>query len=229
MKKLLFCKKIYSSWLILFIDQLIVTFAFSISLVIINTVKFGWDLNFDFLVCLLAYNTVSAFVFIAMRIHTGIIRYSNLKDILRIFKAVLLVNFLFGTIIFSTTFYRGVDWKWLVTILIINFFVSASILVVFRIGVKLLFYQLEELQLESRESILIFGAGTSALLIKHALDASPEKNFKIVGFIDDNPGRANKYMEQIKVYKSASICSLKEKSKAVKMIVMEDCPDIEGR
>jgi FlaA1/EpsC-like NDP-sugar epimerase len=230
MKRILFCKKIYSSWLILVIDQLIVTVALSISLIIINTVKFGWSLNIDFFVYLLAYNAVSASVFVVMRIHTGIIRYSNLEDILRIFKAVLLANILFALIVFfSALFYLDMGWRWLTTILVINFFVSASILVVFRIGVKLMFYQLEELQRESRESILIFGAGAPALLIKHALDASPEKNFKIVGFIDDNRGMANKYLEQIKVYKSASIRSLKEKSEAVKMIVMEDCPDIEGR
>jgi len=230
MKQILFCKKIYSSWLILFIDQLIVTFAFSISVMIINAIKFGWNLSVGFLVCLLAYNVVSALVFVLMRIHTGIIRYSNLEDILRVFKAVLLVNFFFGLLAFFTAAsYLGLSWRWFATMLIINFFVSASILIVLRIGVKLLFHQLEELQLKDREAILIYGADASALLIKHALDTSLEKNFKIMGFIDDNRGKTNKYLEQIKVYNSASVQLLKKEHGIIKMIVTEDCPDMEGR
>lgn len=230
MKNILFYEKVYSRWLILFVDQLIVTFALGMSLLIISSVGYKWTLSYDLLFCLVAYNVITMAVFIAMRIHTGIIRYSNLADIFRVFKAVLVADLCFGVpAYFIVETYMGMEWRWFVVMLVMNFFISVSILIVMRIGVKLLFHELEELSQTSEEVLLIFGADASSLLVKQGLDASPEKNFKLLGFIDDNPDRTNKHIEQKKVYHSSSIAFLKEKYGVEKMIVLEECTDIEGR
>lgn len=230
MKKILFCKKVYSRWLILLIDQLIVTFALVMSLMIINNAKYDWFFTTELLLYALAYNMVTMLVFIAMRIHTGIIRYSNIEDVFRVFKAVLLADVLFGIVtFFGASSYLGLGWRWFAAMLVINFFISATILIVLRIGVKLLFHQLEELQNNTKEVLLIYGADQASLLIKQGLDSSSERNFHILGFIDDNLDRINKHIEQKKVYHSSSIPRLKSKCAVEKMIVMEDCIDIEGR
>ncbi|TKC03685.1 polysaccharide biosynthesis protein [Pedobacter frigoris] len=230
MKQILFCKKVYSRWLILLIDQLIVTFALVMSLMIVNNAKYDWFFDSDLLLYLFAYNLVTMLVFIAMRIHTGIIRYSNIEDVFRVFKAVLLADALFGVVtFFGASSYLGLGWRWFAAMLVINFFISATILIVLRIGVKLLFHQLEELQNNTKEVLLIYGADAASLLIKQGLDSSPERNFNILGFIDDNRDRINKHIEQKKVYHSSSIPLLKSKCSVEKMIVMEDCLDIEGR
>ncbi|EDM38349.1 capsular polysaccharide biosynthesis protein CapD [Pedobacter sp. BAL39] len=230
MKQILFCEKVYSRWLILLIDQLIVSFALGLSLLIISRVGYQWVFNSDLLLCLVVYNVVTMTVFIVMRIHTGIIRYSNVADVFRVFKAVLLANLAFGTVSYlGASSYLGLEWPWFMVMLLVNFFISASVLIAMRIGVKLLFYELKALSMTNREVLVIFGADASALLIKHGLTASPEKNFKLLGFIDDNPDRTNKYIEQKKVYHSSCIATLKEKYGVEKMIVLEDCSDIEGR
>ncbi|WP_448634525.1 polysaccharide biosynthesis protein [Pedobacter panaciterrae] len=102
-------------------------------------------------------------------------------------------------------------------------------LIALRITVKQLFHYLQDLEVVSKEVLLIYGADRSSLLIKQGLDASSENNFEILGFVDDNPDRRNKHIEQKRVYGSHSIQYLKNKYGVEKMIVMEDCINIEGR
>lgn len=230
MKKQLFCEKVYSKWLILFIDQLIVTSALAVSLLIIQREHYNELFIDTFLLSVVVYNFIAAAVFIRMEINTGIIRYSSIEDVFRIFKAVLLTSLLF-VLIYYLVFvpFLKFNGQWLLTMLLINFFISASILIVMRIGVRFLFHYLKDLEIISKEVLLIYGAERSSLLIKHGLDSSSEKNFKLLGFIDDNPDRIAKRIEQKKVYGSSAILYLKEKYGVEKMIVTEDCIDIQGR
>ena len=230
MKKILFCEKVYSRWLILLIDQFIVTIALAASLMIIQKENFNEIFNNKFFLYLIVYNVITMAVFVSMRIHTGIIRYSSVDDIFRVFKAVLLASLLFEVVayLFLSTYF-GFSNHWFVPMLIINFFISASMLIALRITVKQLFHYLKDLEVVSKEMLLIYGADRSSLLIKQGLDASSEKNFEILGFVDDNPDRRNKHIEQKRVYGSHAIHYLKNKYGVEKMIVMEDCINIEGR
>lgn len=230
MKKKLFCEKIYSRWLILLIDQLIIIFALGLSLTILKKSVFHGVFDYNILLCIVVYNVIAMSVFVSMRIHTGIIRYSSVDDILRVFKAVLLASLIFEVLNYLLLSpYFGLDDKWFISMLIINFYISASMLIALRIVVKQLFHYLNDLKEVSKEVLLIYGADRSSLLIKQGLDSSSEKNFELLGFVDDNHDKRNKYIEQKKVYSSQSIPFLKNKYGVEKMIIMEDCPDIEGR
>ena len=230
MKNKLFCEKIYSRWLILLIDQLIIIFALGLSLTILKKSVFHGVFDYNILLCLVVYNVIAMSVFVSMRIHTGIIRYSSVDDILRVFKAVLLASLLFEVVNYLLLSpYFGLDDKWFISMLIINFYISASMLIALRIVVKQLFHYLNDLKEVSKEVLLIYGADRSSLLIKQGLDSSSEKNFELLGFVDDNHDKRNKYIEQKKVYSSQSIPFLKNKYGVEKMIIMEDCPNIEGR
>lgn len=230
MKKILFCEKVYSRWLILLIDQLIVTISLAASLLVIQKEDLNEVFSNSFLLYVGIYNLITIGVFVSMRIHTGIIRYSSVDDIFRVFKAVLLASLLFEavTYLFLSTYFEFNN-KWFIPMLIINFFISASMLIALRIGVKQLFHYLKDLEVVAKEVLLIYGADRASLLIKQGLDSSSERNFEILGFIDDNPDRRNKHIEQKRVYGSDSIQDLKNKYGVEKMIVAEDCLDIDGR
>jgi len=230
MKKILFCEKVYSRWLILLIDQLIVTISLAASLLVIQKEDLNEVFSNSFLLYVGIYNLITIGVFVSMRIHTGIIRYSSVDDIFRVFKAVLLASLLFEavTYLFLSTYFEFNN-RWFIPMLIINFFISASMLIALRIGVKQLFHYLKDLEVVAKEVLLIYGADRASLLIKQGLDSSSERNFVILGFIDDNPDRRNKHIEQKRVYGSDSIQDLKNKYGVEKMIVAEDCLDIDGR
>ncbi|MET1054842.1 MAG: nucleoside-diphosphate sugar epimerase/dehydratase [Pedobacter sp.] len=230
MKRISFYDRIWSPWLVFIIDQFILMTAVLVSVFIQQSVNFQEVFTGKIIICLSIYNLIAAAVFIPMKLHTGIVRYSSVVDVWRVFNAVLLVSLLSELIIgLILAPYLNIIHHWLSSVLIINFFISATALVVMRITVKLSYHYLEDLQMAGKEALLIYGADSSSLLIKHGLDASRERNFKLLGFIDDHQSKKNKMIEQKQVYGSAAIPGLKSKFGVQKMIVLEQCADMEGR
>ncbi|WP_069660278.1 polysaccharide biosynthesis protein [Arcticibacter eurypsychrophilus] len=223
MKKVLFCEKAYSRWLILFIDLFIINWAFSLSFFI--TYKFQYNEIFQdgFMRMLAFYNIISLLVFLSLRIHTGIIRYSNTEDIFRIFKALMISSILFWSsskLLIIPYYVPEIEVIDVITIL--NFFTASSLLIILRTVVKGMFVYLKELELENCENVLIYGSDKKALLIKQAFEFSPGKHYRILGFIDNDEDKINKYIEQKKVYAPHSIGSIRRKYGVEKMVIMND-------
>ncbi len=221
--KNLFCDKAYSRWLILSIDSIIISTAFMMSSIIGHKFEFEEIFKIDFLVLLSIYTLVTLLVFVWMRIHTGIIRYSNIEDIFRIFKAVTFSSISFWILArYLIIPYMHLDYKLLNAGSIINFFTAITLLIVLRIIVKSFFAYLKDLEEGNKENILIYGSDKKAILIKQAFEYSQEKKYKIIGFIDDHPDRVNKNIEQKQVYPSSAIQLINFKHGIDKMVVMVD-------
>ncbi len=229
MKRMIFCDKAYSRWAVLFIDLFFMTWAFTISTLFINRFETEAVLNANFFIYLINFGIVSSMVFFLMRIHNGIIRYSNTEDILRIFKAVIIVSavFLFVEKIFISPYFK-IEFRLLNFVIVANFFLSTTLLVILRIGVKSLFAYLKDMESDKIENILIYGSNKKAILIKQAFESCLEKQYKIIGFIDDYSDRVHKHIEQKKVYPSSSIALLKEKCSIDKMVVVNEDLNIEA-
>ena len=225
MEKILSGWRIQSKWLILTMDQVLVSWAFAVSFFMIKRFEFNEILRGPFLFYLALYCAISVTVFYLMKIHTGIIRFSNTQDILRIFTAVLSVSLFYGIII-STFIPSGVyqiNPYEINTTLFINFFMSSTLLVMLRLGVKGLFFFVRNSNNRDRkEHVLILGSNRSSVLLKQALDASNNGNFFIVGFIDDDQTKVNRYIEQKKVFPLNDIDQFKNKPKVDKVLVMSE-------
>lgn len=234
MKRLLLREKTYSRWLILLIDQIIVAWTLFMSFLLINKFEYAQFLYSNFFIYTTLYNLIAICVFIGMRIHTGIIRYSNTQDIVRIFMAVLLTTFVF-TMISSIWLspYFVISAKWVPEILIMNFFVSSSLLILLRIVVKGLFGYIKAIQLcdksDKKENILIYGSDSDSILVKKALDESKANTLNVFAFVDDNPDKINKHIEQKNVYHSRSIVALRDKFDIKKILFTGDDLSIDGK
>jgi FlaA1/EpsC-like NDP-sugar epimerase len=222
MKKLIFPDKAHSRWLILLIDQFIVVWTLFISIVLTHTANYAAIFKLDNYLYVGLYALIAAAVFISLRIHTGIIRYSNTEDILRVFLAVFVTSLLFVGLnkILAQRF--ELLWSQMDKALILNFFISSSLLIMLRISVKGIFYFFKELKSENKEHILIYGSEKKAILIKKAIEQNEESNLCIVGFVDDNQDRIDKYLEQKKVFHSSAISFLKNKHGIKKILFAED-------
>lgn len=231
MKKFLFRDKIYSRWLILLIDQLIIAWTLFISFLLINKFDYQQLWHSSFFIYTALYCLIALVVFIGMRIHTGIIRYSNTEDIFRIFMAAWLSSFLFTALchIFLTPYFP-VPAKWFPEVLIMNFFVSSSLLILLRIAVKSVFGYLKTMELcDEKENILIYGSGTDSILVKKALEDSRASNLNVFAFVDDNEDKINKHIEQKHVYHSDSIAALKNKFHIKKILFTGDDLNVNGK
>lgn len=158
MKNFFFPDRAHSRWLILLIDQMIVVWTLFISIVLTNTLNYADVFNSGNAVYVALYCFIAAGVFISLRIHTGIIRYSNTEDILRVFLAVFVTSLLFVSVnkILSQRF--QLLWHQMDKALILNFFISSSLLILMRILVKGVFLFFKELKSETKENILIYGS-----------------------------------------------------------------------
>lgn len=222
--KHIFQEKVHSRWLILFIDQFILSWGLCMSLLLIHKIEFIGLLDLHHLAYIVLFHFIAIPVFILMEIHTGIIRYSNTKDMVRIFLAVLLSSILFTSL--SNLFiipYLQLELNWLDTVLLLNFFISSSLLILLRIVVKGLFSYFKDLESGAqKEKILIYGSGATAILLKQALEALQENSCQVMGFIDDDSDKVNKYIEQTKVYHSTSLEVLTYKHGIEKLVVSND-------
>ncbi|WP_235925622.1 polysaccharide biosynthesis protein [Pontibacter burrus] len=210
-------------WIILLIDQVITSWAFVFSFLLIRQFEFTDLLRGHFTIYVGLYCLVYLGVSYAMRIHTGLIRYSGTDDIYRIFSAVFLSSVIYGVavgIFVGPMFHlRSVN---IYVVLLVNFFISSSLLIMLRIGAKALFYYIKRSTGGVKETVLIYGANGFSLLVKQALETSGMGRFNIAGFIDDNPSKVDKSIQQIRVYRSKDIRRLHHTLGVEKLLILSE-------
>jgi FlaA1/EpsC-like NDP-sugar epimerase len=156
-----------------------------------------------------------------MRIHTGLIRYSNTRDVLRIFTGVFI----------TCTVYLAVINLWVVhflhlnlvtinLVLLINFSVSSTLLILLRTMAKSAYFYLNYNSRAQKTVVVIYGSDNNAVLVKQALESSAKANFAVVGFVDNNVKKIDKDIQQVRVYHIDKLEKLKEKHNVDKLIIM---------
>jgi len=226
-RNLFFQDKIYSRWLILLIDLLIVLLSLCLSF----SLKDKLDLRQNNLFYMVFYCGNAIFVFLLMRIHTRIIRYSNTKDMLRVFLAVMISNtafLLLCNMLFAPYFKFSLSG--LSDILLINFFISSSLLMGMRMAIKDLFGYIEGPGYAiKKENILIYGSGASSILIKNAIEAQKGHLVQVQGFIDIHQDKIYKCLEQKQVYPIKAISGLKRKFSIATMFITAEELNVDGK
>jgi FlaA1/EpsC-like NDP-sugar epimerase len=223
MKKRLFVNKVVPRWMIMILDLLIVTWSFSSSYLIVHRFEFVNILRGFFFSYTSLYIAIAALVMYVMRIHTGLIRYSNTRDMLRIF----------GSAFISSTIYLIVAHVWIVPILktdafnlnlvlLVNFSVSSTLLILVRAAAKSSYYFISNYSSTKKTSVVIYGSDSNAILVKHALENSAKSNFVVTGFVDDNSNKINKEIGGVMVYDFTKLGQLKHKGKVDRLIIVNN-------
>lgn len=221
--KTFFLNKALPKWIILLIDQVITSWAFVFSFLLIRQFEFTDLLRGHFTIYVGLYCLVYLGVSVAMRIHTGLIRYSGTEDIYRIFTAVFLSSVVYGAavgILVGPMFHlRSVN---IYVVLLVNFFISSSLLIMLRIGAKALFYYIKRSTGGIKETVVIYGANGFSLLVKQALETSGMGRYNIAGYIDDNPSKVDKSIQQVRVYRSKDIRNLHRSLGVEKLLILSE-------
>jgi FlaA1/EpsC-like NDP-sugar epimerase len=203
------------------LDFVIVTWSFASSYLIVHRFEFTNILRGYFFVYTGLYCLVAALVMYLMRIHTGLIRYSNTRDVLRIFGSVFIssVVYLFLITIWVKPI-LNLNNTTIDLVMLVNFSVSSTLLILLRSAVKSAFNYINNYSSSKKTVVLIYGSDTSAVLVKQALEASAKTNFVIAGFVDADSNKINKEIQQVRVYDINKLAKLKEKRAIDKMIIM---------
>lgn len=190
-----------SRWLILCIDVAIAIFAFYFACLLrynFNIVTINWHL-LKYHVLFILY--VKSGCFFYFRSYTGIIRHTSIEDAILLFKVTSLST-LVASIISLLVHYVGAAHTIFyipVSILCIDYFICFFLLVTSRFLVKSI-YEFITSGFKASVPTLIYGAGDSGLITKNVLLRDNNREYEIIGFIDDNEKKINKTIEGIRVY-----------------------------
>lgn len=217
---------------ILSVDILIVFTSFSLAFLIIG--GFGFDqMEFaQYLIVTGCFCAIALPVIYFFKIHTGLLRYSNTIDLFHILAATLVFSLLFIVFYFSIGhFWIALNAKFLMLVLLVNFFINSTLLIALRLLAKSTYLILvSRMANRAMHRVLIYGSGQNAVLVKQALNNDPDINYVVEGFLSADRSMLNNYLEQKKVYHMKDLPRLKEQKHIQELLITnEDLNEREKR
>ncbi|OQP64382.1 polysaccharide biosynthesis protein [Niastella vici] len=223
MKKFLSFSRPVPRWVILLIDLVITVFSFTLSYFIVKQFQFSAILRGHFFVYTTLYSLISLPVFYCMRIHTGMLRFSNVYDMMRISLAVLITGVLFPlAVVFVVNREYHINSLNIPGVLLINFFISCTLHMMLRSMVRAFYYYVKHNAIVLKENVLIYGSDSEAMCVKQAIESSITNKFVIAGFVETDINKANVTIQQKRVYHIRELPLLKTKKKIDKLILMNE-------
>jgi FlaA1/EpsC-like NDP-sugar epimerase len=145
------------------------------------------------------FTVIAGIVFWRLDIHRGIWRYASLNDLIAIARAATFVLLLFLAAMFLTTRLDDLPRS----LVFINWFVLMILLAAPRI----LYRRLKDGRLrltfdntaKSRVPVLLAGAGDVAEVFIEATQRRGSADYRVVGIIDDSPGRIGRFIGTVEV------------------------------
>jgi FlaA1/EpsC-like NDP-sugar epimerase len=142
-----------------------------------------------FLVVLLI-RAISSLIF---QTHRGIIRFTNTKDVERIFLSIAA----------GSTFFLAINPIMLLlkqaylipfSIIIIDGILSVFLMVISRIVIKSIFYEINGGRKE-KTNVIIYGAGETGITAKKAIERDAGAKYKVIAYIDDDSNKVGKKLQ----------------------------------
>lgn len=185
-------------WIVLVADLLMISFVFMFTYLLrYNLVSSAVD------VPKMAFQLAAGFPFFLLaawivKPHHGIIRHSSVRDAVAVFKFL----FLSAVGLILASFFGGRLFPILripFSVIIAWFFISLGVLTTFRFSVAIIYRNLIR-KPDAEESMMIYGAGSMGQITKGVIENDDNLHYKLIGFIDDNPGLYRKRVDGLMVY-----------------------------
>ncbi len=198
-----FKNKFAPRWIIFSCDLILMTVAFLFSFFLIRHLLVDLPSVIKFIPAVAINLIVFGVCVFFFPIYRGIIRYSEINDIIRIIKLASL------QFIFWLTIY-GCDSKAIITgylpvpLLIINLFSVIFLLVMFRLLVKEIYSKASQSKSGNIAKAIIYGAGEMGQVTKQVLEQDLKKNVNVVGFIEDSISKIGKNLAGLPIYNASN-------------------------
>lgn len=219
-------------WVIMVIDQFIALFALAFAYLIRFDLKADekliqseWAILSKSIVL---FFVVKIAVYYFFKIHKGLVRHTSTADMKRIFLATLTSSLIFAALGFIRYLYFDRYFLFPTSVLIMEFMFSFLLMVGSRFVVKAMYLENVKNTAEE-ERVLIYGAGISGLITKRTIEKDSKLNYKLIGFIDDQPKMANTRLEGVQVFHTSKLESLIREEGITLVIIAIQQPDEENR
>ncbi|MEP7164085.1 MAG: nucleoside-diphosphate sugar epimerase/dehydratase [Ferruginibacter sp.] len=188
-------------WIIFSCDLLLITGIFLFSYFLVRHFLLDLPHVIDFLPVLLINAAVFIICVSVFPIYKGIIRYSEINDIIRIVKFAVL-QFTCWVAIYFTVHADIITRTVPLSVLFINLFGVIFILVSFRLLVKEIYFKAISKPTVTHKAI-IYGAGAMGQVAKKVLEQDTKNNTVVHGYIDDSPSKIGKNLEGLPIYNAS--------------------------
>jgi FlaA1/EpsC-like NDP-sugar epimerase len=192
-------KRYAPRWVILAIDLVFCVF----SVVLAYLLRFNFNVNESeihdtLFLNIMLFSAVRFIGFYAFKTYHGVIRYTSTHDAKSIFLgltcgSLFLLAMNIALYMFQNHYFVPYS------ILVIEYFSTALMMMAFRILVKMIYAELKSNHI-MKKNVLIFGGGESGLITKRTIDQDKDSRRKIIGFFDDDPQKTGKSLEGVRIY-----------------------------
>lgn len=206
-------------WLILLIDLTISIF----SIVFAFLLRFNFDLNDEYFktiyFVILYVFIIRLSFFLITRSYAGIIRYTGAKDTIRILLVVTYTNVLYIIVNFIFSL-LNISYIIPYSVVLIDFFVSIFLLTGFRLFVKMIYSEVNDLFKEEK-NVVIIGINENAITTKRVLTRDLETKYRVKAFIDPNDGSEKKQLDGISFFNLIELKTILNKYEISDLIIAE--------
>ncbi|MGN6194115.1 MAG: polysaccharide biosynthesis protein [Ginsengibacter sp.] len=208
-----FKNKYAPRWIIFCCDLVLMTIAFLFSFLLVRHLLLDLPGVIKFLPAVFINVAVFGVCVLFFPIYKGIIRYSEMNDMIRIIKLASL-QFLLWVTIYSFDKNSIVTGYLPLPLLIMNFFSVIFILVMFRLLVKEVYSRATQSKSMVMSKAIIYGAGEMGQVTKQILEQDIKNKTIVEGFIEDSPSKIGKNLAGLPIYNASSsrlVALLKQK------------------
>ena len=215
-------KRYLPVWLILVMDLTIVGFSFLFALLLLTNFSFDKIYSIERLQVLFLEELAYGLSFVIFSSYQSAFRHTGVKDLTRLVLGSVLAQLIAYAVTRVAAYYEVFDVNNLsIAFLILQGFTFMMGVLGLRLFVKLV-YSRYILNSTSKQlvGVLIYGAGTTGITVRNAINQDRNSGLEVIGFIDDNPNLVGKRIDGIKIYSFEEAFSLKflRKNKIVDVI-----------
>lgn len=225
--KLVKNKSTVPRWIIFILDLCICAFALFFAYLLRFNMVFNAVDEHGFIIQILLVTGLNIIFFRVFHTYEGIIRLSSAQEGLRCVSAVFCSFFVLLISIGVSAIFK---WPYLVpiSVLIIYFFTASFLIFAYRIGVKKLYHR--SLKRKSiSENVLIFGKTINGALIKNAIESITDRQYKVVGFIEEDENLWGKSIDNTKFYSFEHVKTIAGKFNVKFLFMAPDDLDVEKK
>ena len=198
-----FKNKYAPRWIIFCCDVFLMTVAFLFSFFLVRHLLLDLRVVIRFLPSMAINIAVFGICVLFFPIYKGIIRFSEMNDIIRIIKLASL-QFVLWLAIYSLDNSSIITGYVPLPLLIMNFFSVIFILVAFRLLVKEVYSRATQSKSLIMAKALIYGAGEMGQVTKQILEQDIKNKTIVEGFIEDSPSKIGKNLAGLPIYNASS-------------------------
>ena len=198
-----FKNKYAPRWIIFCCDLLLITFALLFSFLLVRHLLLDATGIEKFLPAVFINLAVYGVCVIFFPIYKGIIRYSEINDIMRIIKFATL-QLVIWLCIYSIDSQSIVTGSVPIPLLIINLFSVIFILVMFRLLIKEVYSKAAQSKALKVSKSIIYGAGEMGQVTKQILEQDIKNKMVVVGYIEDSSSKIGKNLAGLPIFNAAS-------------------------